>query len=511
MQGFMTSLLTCSIAMSVIAVLLMALSPLMARHFSAKGRYYAWLFVIIGLIIPYRPETDAVVKIDLTYESLEIGPTEIILSAIGPDTEETAPAPAPIKKSIPLASIAFAIWAAGALCFIIRKAVQHYRFLNTTRRWSEHISSGPTFLILRELKASMGIRRPVELYLCPCVNSPMLSGVLKPQILLPNTDFSVGDLRHILKHELVHLKRNDIWYKLLTLLATAIHWFNPVAYLSCRAIDLLCEISCDDEVVRGADSDVRFRYTKTIIGVLRYQSGMKTALSTSFWGGKSGMKKRISSIMDTTTKWTGVIIICAALILSAGSGFAFAATASIDSIVSTQDFLDILLNLESTGAWINHDPQEGQISREQAIHVAEEAALRLAQQLHAQDIGTAKEMTATQAYLRKTTSYNGPNIDLTSYDPKYSFWFITLSTPDGLTSAQFLIHAATGSIWRASINDYPANSGADINEDSALSWFIDGLGLEGFDFDKSNIAVAQVLKEENSLITYQVYLTAKGK
>jgi len=127
-------------------------------------------------------------------------------------------------------------------------------------------------------------------------------GFVNPRILLPKSDIEEDELRFILRHELVHYKRKDLWYKCLVLIATAIHWFNPIVYLMAEAIDILCEMSCDAEVIRSTDADTRQHYSETIIGVVKYQSKMKTALSTNFYGGKKGMKNRIFSIMDTGKK-----------------------------------------------------------------------------------------------------------------------------------------------------------------------------------------------------------------
>ena len=74
------------------------------------------------------------------------------------------------------------------------------------------------------------------------------------------------------------------------LIATAFHWFNPIVYLIAKAIDIQCELSCDEKVVRGTNADIRVYYSETIIGVVRQQYKRKTALSTNFYGGKKGMK-----------------------------------------------------------------------------------------------------------------------------------------------------------------------------------------------------------------------------
>jgi hypothetical protein len=150
-------------------------------------------------------------------------------------------------------------------------------------------------------------------------------GFKNPRILLPKTGLAHDEISFILKHELIHYKRKDLWYKYLILIATAIHWFNPVVCHMSKAVGVICEMSCDAEVVRSTDADTRRHYSETIIGMVKYQSKLKTALSTNFNGGKKNMKNRISSIMDTNKKRVGAVIICAVLIGALGTGVAFAA------------------------------------------------------------------------------------------------------------------------------------------------------------------------------------------
>lgn len=36
----------------------------------------------------------------------------------------------------------------------------------------------------------------------------------------------------ILKHKLMHHKRNDMIYRLFTIIVHIIHWFNPICYIT---------------------------------------------------------------------------------------------------------------------------------------------------------------------------------------------------------------------------------------------------------------------------------------
>lgn len=140
-------------------------------------------------------------------------------------------------------------------------------------------------------------------------------GFIKPKILLPKESFPENQLEFILKHELIHYKRKDVWYKCLVLFAASIHWFNPVVYLMTKAIGNQCEISCDAEVVQNADFNLRQQYCNAIINMVKNQSKLKVNLSNNFYGGKNGMKKRILSITDTKKKTVGLAVFFITLIL----------------------------------------------------------------------------------------------------------------------------------------------------------------------------------------------------
>jgi hypothetical protein len=151
----------------------------------------------------------------------------------------------------------------------------------------------------------------------------MMVGFVTPVILLPKIEFSANELTFVLKHELVHYKRKDLWYKLLVMLVSAVHWFNPIVQLMASSVLNLCEISCDEAVLSGADEKSRACYGETIIGVIRKGRYCETALSTNFYSGKRGIKERVHAIMDQKKKRFsfGAILIAAAVTLCAITAF----------------------------------------------------------------------------------------------------------------------------------------------------------------------------------------------
>ncbi|MCL2813506.1 MAG: extracellular solute-binding protein [Oscillospiraceae bacterium] len=363
MRTLIITLIECSAVMSALTLLYMLSNRILAKRYAEKWRYYAWLIIVVGLIIPIRPNFgNAAITIEaperLAMPVIEPGGRERLGNPYGSYDEfminpnysmdsgiENKPADStgsageviePVEKfeitgiftnilsSISWWDVAAIVWFFGMAVFVAYQIVKHLRFMKVANRWREKVEDEQTEALFRDLKAEMKITGHIDLQLCPCVASPMLVGFVRPRILLPETNFAQDELRLIVKHELVHYKRKDVLYRLLLLAATAIHWFNPVVHLLAKVVDMGCEVSCDDEVVKGTDLETRRYYSNTILGVVKYQTKLKTLLSTHLNNGKKTIKKRLSSIMDTGRKRGGFIIACIIVAAVLGTGLIIA-------------------------------------------------------------------------------------------------------------------------------------------------------------------------------------------
>ena len=152
-------------------------------------------------------------------------------------------------------------------------------------RTSLQIDDRGTLLALKNLMTEMGIKGKLRLLSNNIIKTPMLAGLFKTFLILPEVEMSERELKVILKHELTHFKRHDLWVKSLTLVANAIHWFNPAAYRLTKNIDTFCELSCDEQVVSDMNREERQFYGETILNVLcrvvNQHSGMYATLAES--------------------------------------------------------------------------------------------------------------------------------------------------------------------------------------------------------------------------------------
>ena len=97
---------------------------------------------------------------------------------------------------------------------------------------------------------------------------PMSFGILRPGIYVPASfqkDASIPkkmdekEREMILRHEAMHLKRRDPLWKLISLIALAMHWWNPLAWLCIYLFHKDMEMACDEGVLEQIGQE-----TKTI-------------------------------------------------------------------------------------------------------------------------------------------------------------------------------------------------------------------------------------------------------
>ena len=223
-------------------------------------------------------------------------------------------------KTIPYTTIFMVVWIVGIAVSTIIYAVSHIRFLGCVKLWNRTVTEPWANEIFKNVKLEMGITDDVQLYRNRSVHSPILVGFFKPMILIPTRNLTENDLYMVLRHELLHYKRHDLWYKLLLVVAGCLHWFNPFVWFMVKRADRDLEIACDEAVVKGTSMEFRRDYCDTILRIIRCDRGRKPALSTGFTTGKKTMKKRFACALDFTKKRTGVVllslVLCAAILCS---------------------------------------------------------------------------------------------------------------------------------------------------------------------------------------------------
>ncbi len=340
MQSIFFNMVGMSITVSIVVIILLLLSSFFKERYTAKWSCFIWLILAIRLLIPFDfGFTSPPVELKLSDRELIYGVdetefSELALPELGvseninatPEQKEAyendlkkynteiLAAKKATGKTITISQIISGIYLIGIVIFFLLQFGIYFSFRLSTRRWYCEVNP-QTLKTLERLKLEMELIKPLRIKVCKKISSPMIVGLIKPTLLLPHEGYQNIDLEVILKHELVHFKRNDLWFKLLLLCANALHWFNPVIYRMVTEANKDIEMSCDEEVLKGADTSVRKRYSKRILDLMQGNHHPGTPISTRFHGGKGMIKSRIRHIFDERAKKKGVLSFFTVLIL----------------------------------------------------------------------------------------------------------------------------------------------------------------------------------------------------
>lgn len=130
--------------------------------------------------------------------------------------------------------------------------------------------------VLAQAQNSIGLRKRPGVLVAEVATVPALFGWTRPYLILPKTALSQlteRELLMVLLHELAHVKRHDVLLNWLMLLAQALHWFNPLAWVWLRRLRADRELVCDAMVLRTLDGTSRAVYGGTLLKLLEITSG----------------------------------------------------------------------------------------------------------------------------------------------------------------------------------------------------------------------------------------------
>lgn len=337
MGNIFLSVFGISVAIGLLALGLIFLTPWINQRYAAKWKYMIWIFLALRLLIPlngsnvqYVMDRISQLKVGTGSASKEKDtnrPTDRAVPYRGIVVEIPAQMTAPIKVSpeqntaeITILDIVTLVWIIGGLIFISVHLMSYSHYKRQVIKKGRLVKETRILNQICHLKRELHISRTVCVMEYDEAESPMIIGFIKPVLVLPKEQYDSGDLFFILKHELVHFKRGDVYLKLLFVTANAVHWFNPVIWIMQKEAVIDMELSCDERVTKGADFAFRKAYTETLLSMLHKQCVRKTVLSTQFYGGTKIMKKRFKNILIRNRKKNGILILICAVVSSVALG-----------------------------------------------------------------------------------------------------------------------------------------------------------------------------------------------
>lgn len=223
---WISHLLTAAIPSAAIAGLALVAEPVLARCTSPRLRAALWWAVLLRLALP----------------------AQWGLLSVSGATESAA-----ARETGSGGTVVALLWLLGSLFMMALALGQHRALL---QRWGR-ADPGPLADSLRAVALSaartLGLRSSPHLEVLPGAAGPAVLGFLRPRVILPGPWLqraSAEELRHVLLHELTHIRRRDPWAHMVVLVIRSLWWFNPVAWIATKRLATLRELACDAAVAR---------------------------------------------------------------------------------------------------------------------------------------------------------------------------------------------------------------------------------------------------------------------
>lgn len=327
-----------SVKAAAVIILLFALTKPITKRYTAGFRYYSWLAIMLIFLIPFGFMG---ISYDVNLPAVSIGGETHTIRDLYEDNapeytvteeyntlqrieaedggkDEYVPIvkTSVVKKQLDVTAILAIIWIIGALAYFALHIGRYISFKHALRRLCADVDEGRIYAVFEREKQWLGISKNIRLRLFTAIDTPLLTGLLRPEIILPHTDYTDDELHLVLRHELFHYKRRDILYQFITLVFVSLHWFNPFVYLMAKAVEADGETSCDEKTLEDRSYDEKIFYGEMLLKFLKTSTQKKSYMTTTFFGGKKGMKKRLTLIADKTARRKGTAAMALVMIIS---------------------------------------------------------------------------------------------------------------------------------------------------------------------------------------------------
>ncbi len=337
MMELILRVLKWSVLVGAATALVTALKPLLDRRFTPRWRYWLWLALAAALLlaplpldslfpalpepavtvtapeirvpapavsrpardIPATSDRPAVPDIPVTPDvptmpdrPVTPGDPTVSGTPVTPGTTHTGAAE---RRTVALSTLLTAVWLLGAAAFALWYMAGTALLERRLRRWSVP-AGGEIVSLCQTLSEELGLSKIPKTGVSRGLASPLVAGLWRPRLWLPDRAWEGRELELVLRHELTHIKRRDLGYKALLLAANALHWFDPLIWLMRREAGETVELLCDAQALRDADQDTRRAYCEALLANIRRIRG--AALTTYFYSGKNSVKARFKNLLS---------------------------------------------------------------------------------------------------------------------------------------------------------------------------------------------------------------------
>lgn len=190
---------------------------------------------------------------------------------------------------------AAAVWLLG-VCLLMAGMLRDY--VKTSRvimKCADKEMTDSQRAVLTRIQEQYGVKQHVDLGRGYAGVYTMTLGVRRPFIICDrNLDSPEAEL--LVSHEMVHIRRLDVLWKILLQAAAILHWWCPFTRSLRRDFECVCECSCDEIVMQGkSEEEIRTYQVLLTEQILFPEQAGKVSLrwKTGFTDNRDEIRERI--------------------------------------------------------------------------------------------------------------------------------------------------------------------------------------------------------------------------
>ncbi len=326
MEGLFLQVLNLSLAVGGLILLTALVRPLLVRRYRGTLLRGIWMVLAVRLLLPISLPA-AAVEMELPARLGQPVAARVAVPLPGGDALE-APAPGELAASadgaaaaaqtaLPTTSpleLAALVWLTGAAALAMVSVGRHLAWKRRALALAQPVAAEQQKVFLRACRAC-GVRS-IRVLCCPAVDTPLAFGLIRSVVLLPEREWSEGELYAVFCHELCHIRRGDLWLQGAIRLACWAYWFNPAVWLLARLAGEDMELACDERVLRLADAPAGRDYG---LALLETACRVRPAGHTScFSSAGRSLSRRLGAIVVQVKKRPGRPLLALALAAALG-------------------------------------------------------------------------------------------------------------------------------------------------------------------------------------------------
>lgn len=202
-----------------------------------------------------------------------------------------------------LQTTAVVVWLSGICILMAKQVVEYIRLVRLAAGYAERVMTPEQRAFLDGLKEQYGIRCRVFLYEAPDKGYTMTFGFFCP-VIVCGKEIASREAELLVRHELVHIRRRDAFWKMLMQLAAMLHWWNPLVWKLRRDFEQVCECSCDETVMQNTTDEEVEEYLRLMIEEAREKKDEDVSLrwNAGFGDNAQKIKERMENLMNKK-KW----------------------------------------------------------------------------------------------------------------------------------------------------------------------------------------------------------------